>query len=154
MDGDSPCQSYGKLGEGAQHFFFNFFFLFVVFIANVFPVLRLDVTFFPIISDDIERFFYLIESTDYTDSAVYPAAVEIILDKYDLCTRFQHKLTRSGQTAFGKVAGDFSPEGNSVSGQFCQFPIIDIIYVIAARSEGDIHIFLIFFDVGSVAGVE
>ena len=117
-------------------------------------MLRFDVTFFPIISDDVECFFYLIEPTYYTDSAVYPAAVEIILDKYDLCTRFQYKFTRSGQTAFGKVTSDFSPEGNSVSGQFCQFPVIDIIYVIATRSEGDIHIFLILFDVGSIAGIE
>ena len=102
MDGDSPCQSYGKLGEGAQHFFFNFFFFFVVFIANVFPVLRLDVTFFPIISDDIERFFYLIETTDYTDSAVYPAAVEIILDKYDLCTGFSTSSREVGRLLSGK----------------------------------------------------
>lgn len=70
MNSDCPCQPYGELRESTQDFFFNLFFLFVVFIADIFPVFRLDVTFFSIIGDDVESFFYFIEAADYANSTI------------------------------------------------------------------------------------
>ena len=116
MNSDCPCQPYGELRESTQDFFFNLFFLFVVFIADIFPVFRLDVTFFSIIGDDVESFFYFIEAADYANSTIYPAAVEVIFDKDNLSSRFQHQLARCGQATFREISRDFTPEGNRVTG--------------------------------------
>ena len=80
-----------------------------------------------------------------TDSTIYPTAVIVILDKYNLCTRLQHQVFGSGQTTFRKVPLYFTFKSYRITGKFGQFFIIDIVHIIPSCSESDVHIFFTLF---------
>ena len=154
VDGDGPCQAHGILCKGSQFFLFNLFLFFVVFVADVSPRLSFDVTFLAVVGDDVEGLFDRVEAADDADGAVHPAAVEVILDEDDLCARFQYQFLRGGEAAFGKVSHDFAVEGDRVTGKFRQFFVVDVVHIVTAGGEGDVHVGFRLLYLGAIAGVE
>ena len=154
VDGDGPCQAHGILCKGSQFFLFNLFLFFVVFVADVSPRLSFDVTFLAVVGDDVEGLFNRVEAADDADGAVHPAAVEVILDEDDLCARFQYQFLRGGEAAFGKVSHDFAVEGDRVTGKFRQFFVVDVVHIVTAGGEGDVHVGFRLLYLGAIAGVE
>ena len=88
-------------------------------VADISPWFQFYVTFFSIVGDDVDRFFFLINSGNDTNRTVYPPTIEIIFDEDDLCTGFEYKLLWSRQTAFRKISFDNSFKSNGFSGELC-----------------------------------
>ena len=71
-----------------------------------------------------------------------------------MSARFEYQLLRGGKAAFGKIAHDFTMKRNGFSRKLGKFFVIDIIHIIAAGGEGDVHIGFGLFYLCTVAGIE
>ena len=151
---NGPCQSDGKLAESAQLLFFYLFLLLVVAIADVAPHLLLDVAFRTVVRYDVQRTFQRIKAAHHTDCSVHPAAVVVVFDEDDLCSGLQYQFLRSRQTAFRKFACYLSIEGHRFTGQFGQLTVVDVVHVVAACGQGNVHVGFRLDNRRTVSGVQ
>ena len=154
MDGYGPSQADGILREGAQHFFFYFPLLFVVAVADVSPRLGPHVTFVAVVGDDVQHVVRQAEAAHHAYGSVDPAALGVVLHEDDLRPRLQFQVACRGKAALGKVALHPSGESDRVARQCLQLALVDVVYGVAPRGQGDVHVRLAVFDTGIAAGVQ
>ena len=110
MDGDGPCQTERKLGEGAYLLFLYLMLFLVERIAHVAPGFRADRHGHTVFGHHIQRIVLLVYLGDTAQCAVDPALLRVILHEDNLRTFLQLQVKQGGQGRFGKLATYLSVE--------------------------------------------
>ena len=104
MDCDSPCKSEWELNESTQQLLFNLLFFLIKRVFHVFPYFTLHVMLMPVLIDDGNNAFLLIDIDHDTDCAIHPSLLFVVANEDDLCSRLQFKLDRRRKRGLGKFS--------------------------------------------------
>ena len=138
--GDGPGQPERELGECAEFFLFDAFFLFIIGIADVAPHFAAHVIFPSVVGDDIDDAAFFIQSGHYADGAVHPAFVRVVLDENDLCSGFQLQFEGRREAVGRELPFDFSREDDGVAFEFGQAFVVDVVDLVASGGQCDAHV--------------
>ena len=137
MHGDGPSQFERILDESAQDFLFHFIGLLIIGEAFVVPDAWLHRDNFPRAQTYVYRLVLLVETGYYAQCAIDPSTVFVVGDEYDLRILFERKLFLRWQRRRGEVAFYSAVQGDGITLQPVQLPLVDIAHVPAFGGEGD-----------------
>ena len=150
-----PRQTDGVLLVSANLFLLNLLLNLIEMVSHIAPCRRLNHHILSFLGAHINLgILILIKTDDGAQRAIHPLVLDIILDEDNLSPCLEVKFDRGRETALRKLALYVATEEARLARKTLELAVVDVIYRIAARREGDGKFGITFIEPGSHALVE